>query len=129
MDRRRPARQVVWGGDPTTAWDFDGLRSSVRQALTMGLSGISTWGSDIGGFFALLQAQLSPELLTRWVQFGAVSGVMRTQADGIAVPDKSRPQVWDPDQIDNWRRYAKLARSSTRTSPPPTASTGARACR
>ena len=33
---------------------------------------------------------------------------MRTQADGIAIPDKPRPQVWDPDQIDNWRRYAKL---------------------
>ena len=103
-----PCAQVVWGGDPTTAWDFDGLRSAVRQALTMGLSGISTWGSDIGGFFAFFQDELTPELLTRWVQFGAVSGVMRTQADGIAVPDKPRPQVWDPDQIANWRRYAKL---------------------
>jgi alpha-glucosidase (family GH31 glycosyl hydrolase) len=74
----------------------------------MGLSGISTWGSDIGGFFALFQNELTPELLARWVQVGAVSGVMRTEADGIAVPDKARPQVWDADQIDNWRRYAKL---------------------
>jgi alpha-glucosidase (family GH31 glycosyl hydrolase) len=99
---------VVWGGDPSTVWDFDGLQSSVRQALTMGLSGISTWGSDIGGFFAIGSDALSPELLARWVQFGAVSGVMRTQAEGIAVPEKPRPQVWDPDQIDNWRRYTKL---------------------
>ena len=44
----------------------------------MGLSGISTWGSDIGGFFALFDDELTPELLIRWVQFGAVSGVMRT---------------------------------------------------
>jgi alpha-glucosidase (family GH31 glycosyl hydrolase) len=99
---------VVWGGDPSTVWDFDGLQSSVREALTMGLSGISTWGSDIGGFFAIGSDALSPELLARWVQFGAVSGVMRTQADGIAVPEKPRPQVWDPDQIANWRRYTKL---------------------
>ena len=99
---------VVWGGDPSTVWDFDGLQSSVREALTMGLSGISTWGSDIGGFFAIGYDALSPELLARWVQFGAVSGVMRTQADGIAVPEKPRPQVWDADQIDNWRRYTKL---------------------
>ena len=99
---------VVWGGDPSTVWDFDGLQSSVREALTMGLSGISTWGSDIGGFFAIGSDALSPELLARWVQFGAVSGVMRTQADGIAVPEKPRPQVWDADQIDNWRRYTKL---------------------
>ncbi len=99
---------VVWGGDPTTSWGFDGLESAVRQALTMGLSGISNWGSDIGGFFAIGAQALSPEMLTRWVQFGAVSGVMRTQANGIAIPTKPRPQVWDPDQIDNWRRYAKL---------------------
>jgi hypothetical protein len=77
----------------------------------MGLSGISTWGSDIGGFFALGTNQLTPELLERWVQFGAVSGVMRTQANGIAIPAKARPQIWDADQIDNWRRYAKLRTS------------------
>jgi alpha-glucosidase (family GH31 glycosyl hydrolase) len=103
-----PCAQVVWGGDPTTTFGFDGLDSAVKQALTIGLSGISVWGSDIGGFFALGQRSLSPELLTRWVQFGAVSGVMRTQANGVALPPKSRPQVIDPDQIDNWRRYAKL---------------------
>jgi alpha-glucosidase (family GH31 glycosyl hydrolase) len=103
-----PCAQVVWGGDPTTDWGFDGLASSVKQALSIGVSGISTWGSDIGGFFAIGDDQLSPELLTRWVQFGAVSGVMRTQANGIAVPAKPRPQIWDADQIANWRRYAKL---------------------
>ena len=56
--------QVVWGGDPTAGWGFDGLRRRSRQGLSMGLSGISTWGSDIGGFFALGASQLTPELLT-----------------------------------------------------------------
>jgi alpha-glucosidase (family GH31 glycosyl hydrolase) len=100
--------QVVWGGDPTTGWGFDGLQSSVKQALSAGTSGIGIWGSDIGGFFALGSNRLSPELLKRWVQFGAVSGVMRTQRNGVALPPKNRPQVTDPDQIENWRRYAKL---------------------
>jgi len=99
---------VVWGGDPTTAWGFDGLRSAVTQAISAGSSGIGIWGSDIGGFFALGDNRLTPELLTRWVQLGAVSPVMRTQANGVAVPSKARPQVLDPDQIDNWRRYTKL---------------------
>jgi alpha-glucosidase (family GH31 glycosyl hydrolase) len=103
-----PCAQIVWGGDPTVGWGFDGLASAVTNGLTMGLSGISTWGSDIGGFFALGANALTPELLQRWVQFGAVSGVMRTQANGIALPAKPRPQVWDADQIGNWRRYAKL---------------------
>src|SRR3954471_18716804 len=29
--------QIVWGGDPTTDWGFDGLTSAVRQALTIGM--------------------------------------------------------------------------------------------
>ncbi len=103
-----PCAQVVWGGDPTTTFGFDGIQSAVRQALTMGISGISTWGSDIGGFFSLFNEELTSEMLMRWTQLGAVSGVMRTEADGIAIPEVERPQVWDPDQIANWRRYAKL---------------------
>jgi alpha-glucosidase (family GH31 glycosyl hydrolase) len=100
--------QVVWSGDPTVAWDFDGLASQIKAGLSMGLSGVSTWGSDIGGFFALSTRELTPELLMRWVQFGAVSPVMRMQRNGVAFPPKSRPQVEDDDQIANWRRYAKL---------------------
>jgi alpha-D-xyloside xylohydrolase len=100
--------QVVWGGDPTTGWGFDGLRSALTQALSAGSSGVGLWGSDIGGFFALGSNSLSPELLTRWVQLGAVSPVMRTQAHGVALPPKDRPQVTDEDQLANWRRYTKL---------------------
>src|SRR5262249_24402295 len=75
---------------------------------SMGLSGVGVWGSDIGGFFALFDNRLSPELLKRWVQFGAVTGVMRTEASGLALPAKPRPQVFDPDQLANWRRYSKI---------------------
>jgi alpha-glucosidase (family GH31 glycosyl hydrolase) len=99
---------VVWGGDPTVDWGFDGLRSVVTNGLTMGLSGVSTWGSDIGGFFALLENRLTRELLIRWIQAGAVSGVMRTQANGIRIPESERPQVWDEGIVRHWRRWAKL---------------------
>jgi alpha-glucosidase (family GH31 glycosyl hydrolase) len=99
---------VVWGGDPSVDWGFDGLRSVVTNGLTMGLSGVSTWGSDIGGFFALFENRLSPELLIRWIQVGAVSGVMRTQANGIRIPESERPQVWDAGIVRHWRRWAKL---------------------
>jgi len=100
--------QVVWGGDPTTDWGYDGLESALRSGLGIGLSGVGVWGSDIGGFFSFNGRRLDDELLARWVQLGAVSGVMRTQRDGIRVPDYERPQVDDPAQIANWRRYAKL---------------------
>lgn len=101
--------QIVWGGDPTTDWGFDGLASAVRQALSIGLSGVSLWGSDIGGFFALGARRLTPELLVRWIELGAASGVMRTQANGFELPDHGhRPQIFDPDVLPVWRRYAKL---------------------
>jgi alpha-glucosidase (family GH31 glycosyl hydrolase) len=103
-----PCAQVVWNGDPSTDWGYDGLTSAVWGGLTMGLSGVAIWGSDIGGFFALLERALTPEMLIRWVQFGAVSGVMRTQHNGFALPAKVRPQIYDDDQIANWKRYAKL---------------------
>jgi alpha-glucosidase (family GH31 glycosyl hydrolase) len=99
---------VVWGGDPTVDWGFDGLRSVVTNGLSMGLSGVSTWGSDIGGFFALFENRLTPELLIRWIHVGTVSGVMRTQANGIRLPESERPQVWDRGIVRHWRRWAKL---------------------
>jgi len=98
---------IVWGGDPSTDWGFDGLSSSVRQALGMGLSGVSVWGSDIGGFFTLTAPPLTPELLIRWIQFGAASGVMRTQANGFPSGGR-RAALLDPEVLPLWRRYAKL---------------------
>jgi alpha-glucosidase (family GH31 glycosyl hydrolase) len=101
--------QDVWGGDPVTTWGFDGLSSAVKQALSIGMSGISRWGSDIGGYDTLGDdPQLTPELLKRWIEFGAVSGVMRTKASGIAIPAYTRPQIFDPEIVSTWRRYAKL---------------------
>jgi alpha-glucosidase (family GH31 glycosyl hydrolase) len=99
----------VWGGDPTTVWGFDGLRSAVTQALTIGMSGVARWGSDIGGYNSFGELErLTPELLERWIEFGAVSGVMRTKRSGIAIPAYERPQVFDPGTLPIWRRYTKL---------------------
>jgi alpha-glucosidase (family GH31 glycosyl hydrolase) len=99
----------VWGGDPTTTWGFDGLESGVRQALGIGMSGVSRFGTDIGGYNTYgTQERLTPELLIRWIQFGAVSGVMRTKRSGLAFPSYERPQVFDAEILPHWRRYTKL---------------------
>src|SRR5919107_141503 len=99
----------VWGGDPTTVWGFDGLRSTVTQALTIGMSGVARWGSDIGGYNSFGEAErLTPELLQRWIELGAGSRGVRTKRSGIAVPSYTRPQIWEPATIGVWRRYAKL---------------------
>ena len=101
---------IVWGGDPTTTWGFDGLTSSVRQGLTIGTSGVSFWGPDIGGFFTLFtDPVLSPELLARWIEFGAFTGVMRLQSGGIAIgASGERTQVTDPAVAPVWKRHTRL---------------------
>ncbi len=99
---------LVWGGDPTTGWGFDGLASALAQGLSAGLSGIAFFGSDIGGFFTLGEQELDVELLVRWIQLGALSPLMRTKSEGIAIPQRPRPQVWDPDVLPHWRRWSKL---------------------
>jgi alpha-D-xyloside xylohydrolase len=99
---------VVWGGDPTVDWGFDGLRSAVRQGLSIGLSGVGLWGSDVGGFFALGERRLTRELLERWIELGALSGVMRTQANGFGRPRGERPQPLDPETLPLWREMTRL---------------------
>ena len=111
---------IVWGGDPSTLWGFDGLSSAVTQGLTIGMSGVARWGTDIGGYFsfgagygdrkpgATEDETLTRELLHRWIEFGAVAAVMRTKRSGIAIPSYARPQVFDPESLPVWRRYTKL---------------------
>jgi alpha-glucosidase (family GH31 glycosyl hydrolase) len=108
-----PYARIVWGGDPTEDdSEADGLAAAVNQGLSMGLSGIGYWGSDIGGFHALFtEGRTSPELLTRWIELGTFSGIMRTQADGFARPVLEggvRPQVWDPEVLPHWRALSRL---------------------
>lgn len=103
-----PHAPLVWGGDPTTGWGFDGLASAVVQGLSAGLSGVALWGSDIGGFFTLGDQELDSELLIRWIQFSALTPLMRTKSEGIAFPPRKRPQIWDPGILPHWRRWAKL---------------------
>jgi alpha-glucosidase len=99
---------IVWGGDPTVGFGFDGLESSVYQALSMGTSGVGLWGSDIGGFFAFPPNTLTGELFDRWIQFGALSVIMRSQKDGLNLSPVPRPQPWDEEHLAVWRKYAKL---------------------
>ncbi|MBO0685631.1 MAG: hypothetical protein J2P45_20940, partial [Candidatus Dormibacteraeota bacterium] len=84
------------------------LRSAVTEGLSMGLSGIGIWATDIGGFFSLGEQRLSEELLIRWIQLGALLPVMRAKSAGVAIPISERPQIWDSSILPHWRRWASL---------------------
>ncbi len=67
----------MWAGDQEGIWS--GLQTAIIDAQTAGMSGFSTWGSDIGGYSS---AALTPELFGRWAQLGAISPVMEVGGAG-----------------------------------------------
>ncbi|KAK7282257.1 hypothetical protein RIF29_10900 [Crotalaria pallida] len=75
---------AVWTGDNTADWDH--LRVSIPMVLTLGLSGVSFSGADVGGFFG----NPEPELLVRWYQVGAFYPFFRAHAHH----DTKRREPW-----------------------------------
>ncbi|KPA19545.1 Glycoside hydrolase, family 1 [Candidatus Magnetomorum sp. HK-1] len=94
---------AFWAGDQNTNWDrLDGMASVITMGINLGLSGISYFGHDIGGYSSFdtplihdlppqyagilppnLQSELwdgvsSKELFLRWTAIGAYSPMMRT---------------------------------------------------
>ncbi|MEQ8764598.1 MAG: glycoside hydrolase family 31 protein [Planctomycetota bacterium] len=66
---------ATWTGDSTSDWSH--LRSSLRQVLSLGLSGQPFSGSDIGGF----SKSPTPELFTRWIELGTLLPYCRTHSE------------------------------------------------
>lgn len=67
---------VLWSGDVHST--FESLQKQVVAGMNAGLSGISWWTTDIGGFTGgNVKDPKFHELLTRWFQFGAFCPVMR----------------------------------------------------
>ncbi|XP_024024508.1 probable glucan 1,3-alpha-glucosidase [Morus notabilis] len=75
---------AVWTGDNTAEWEH--LRVSVPMILTLGLTGMSFSGADIGGFFGNPET----ELLVRWYQIGAFYPFFRAHAHH----DTKRREPW-----------------------------------
>lgn len=67
---------VLWSGDVHST--FESLQKQIVAGLNAGLSGISWWTTDIGGFTGgNVKDPKFHELLTRWFQFGTFCPVMR----------------------------------------------------
>ncbi len=92
---------VLWGGDQAANWSRDyGLPSVVTAGITAGMSGFSNWGPDI------MSAGSSRELWMRWVEFGALTPVMR---DHVWIKPDGSFNIWtDADTAAHFRRYAVL---------------------
>jgi alpha-D-xyloside xylohydrolase len=87
---------AVWSGDIPATWDS--LSDQVRVGLSIALSGIPWWTTDIGGFFGGDPSDPEyRELFVRWMQYGAMCPLFRIhgirdprQADDVGGP----AEIW-----------------------------------
>lgn len=89
---------VHWGGDTQTS--YSSMAGSLRGGLSLGLSGIPFWGSDIGGFFG---DKPDKKLYIRWSEFGLFSGIARCHGT-----TPREPWEYGVEAITIFRKFAKL---------------------
>jgi alpha-D-xyloside xylohydrolase len=89
---------LVWSGDvPST---FDSLRRQITAGLNAGMSGISWWTTDIGGFMGGdVREPAFRELLVRWFQFGVFSPVCRLHGVRQPVTGSGATSTGAPNEL------------------------------
>lgn len=103
---------VAWSGDPAASFeDSDGLPSMIRGGVNLGISGVPNFAGDIGGYHCLMDgaAAADGELMTRWIQQGALSPVMQDQNACVGGDASAKASIWSsPDANAAWKTYARL---------------------
>jgi alpha-glucosidase len=98
---------VFWAGDQRTDFEpDDGLPTIIPIGVGVGLSGVSTFGSDVAGYQSATNPTSTKELFFRWTELGAWSPVMRTHHG--TEPDLEWTWESDDDSTAHWVRYAQL---------------------
>ena len=81
---------VIWSGDVHS--DFAALERQIKAGLSMALSGISWWTSDIGGFIkGDIRDASFRELLIRWFQFAVFCPILRLH--GFRMDSQGDPRL------------------------------------
>lgn len=71
---------LVWSGDIESS--FKSLKEQIQIGISMGLSGVSWWTSDIAGFHSGDSTTKSfKNLMIRWFQFAVFSPILRMHGD------------------------------------------------
>lgn len=89
---------AVWSGDIPATWAS--LRVQVRAGLSIALSGIPWWTTDIGGFHGGdARDPAYRELMVRWFQFGVFCPLFRLHGDREPRTPTSYAQTGGPNEV------------------------------
>ncbi len=89
-----------WMGDNMSRWDH--LWLSIPMGAGLSISGQSFVGADIGGF----GEDSNPELLSRWIQYGALTPFARNHS--VAGQIDQYPWSFGPEVLDIYRDAVNL---------------------
>jgi alpha-glucosidase (family GH31 glycosyl hydrolase) len=99
-----------WAGDENSTWDA--FKASIQAGLSAGISGVSMWGWDIGGFSGDIP---TVELYLRSTAFACFCPIMQYHSEFNPVTENRDRSPWniserhnDPRALEVYRRYAKL---------------------
>ncbi len=103
---------IMWGGDQLCDWSQEhGLASLVPAGISAGLAGVAVWCPDIAGLVNLddePEGGQDEELWIRWMQFGALSPIMRVHL-GFKYHERPGVDLWRSETtVSLFRRYAAL---------------------
>lgn len=99
-----------WAGDENSTWSA--FRASILAGLSAGVSGVSIWGWDVGGFAGDIP---TPELYARSVAMACFCPIMQYHSELHNAAENRDRTPWniaerseDPSALATYRRYAKL---------------------
>lgn len=108
----------VWGGDPEASFDETvGLPGVLRGGLSLSMTGVPYWGTDISGYKCLTSAPHDKEMLVRWYQMGVMSPMMHEE-NACSNPvggDRVKATIWD--DVESQDLYRAAAGLHTRLAP------------
>jgi alpha-glucosidase len=88
---------ATWTGDNSSTWNH--LRMSTPMLLSLGLSGFSMAGDDIGGY----AGSATSDLLTKWLEIGSFNPIYRDHTEKFT--DDQEPWAGGPEVEAVRRRY------------------------
>jgi len=89
---------AVWSGDIPATWQS--LQQQVRAGLSVAMSGIPWWTTDIGGFHGGdARDPAYRELFVRWFQFGAFCPLFRLHGDREPRTTTGYAQTGGPNEV------------------------------
>ena len=89
---------AVWSGDIPATWLS--LRGQIRAGLSIAISGIPWWTTDIGGFHGGNPSDPAyRELMIRWFQYGVFCPLFRLHGDREPRTPTSSAQTGGPNEV------------------------------